>query len=202
MWNVPRLFRYSLDHFRGQVETQKIHPAVALAIGRENGIPSLIGPAIQALAEPAVSLHSWCCNPRILRYVQVEEIGAIVRMKERLYEARLSMVDVPPVTHRGCADQAGCGSRWERYWHATVGKKVRNLFGGTLVHQLWFIRVTDVLKAEVPGMNPACLSTTIERVEQNPCWLSDKRIIDGAIEHLMVAERLPDWHRVNNNGGS
>ena len=82
MWNVPRLFRYSLDHFKRQFHAGNIHPAVVLAIAQENGIPSLIKPAVEALAEPPMTLLSWCSEDKILCYVQVEEVSAIARMKE------------------------------------------------------------------------------------------------------------------------
>jgi len=200
MWNVPRLFRYSLDHFRRQFLAGNIHPAVVLAIARENGIPSLIKPAVEALAEPTTSLHSWCCEGKILRYIQAEEIGVIARMKERLYDTRLAILDVPPVIHGDdCTDIAGCALLWEHHWYASVGKKVRKFHDGTISHQLWFIRSTEVLRAEIPGMKKLCLAKTVESVADNWCWYSDKRIVDGAIEYLMVTERIPDWSGVGGN---
>lgn len=200
MWNVPRLFHYSLDHFERQFKAEKIHPAVVLAIARENGIPSLIRPAIEALAEPTASLHSWCCDVEVLRYVQVGEIGAIARMKERLYNARVAILDVPLVTHRtSCTDSVSCEIVWDAYWNAKVGRKARRLYDGSVAHQLWFIRSSDVLGAKVPGMDLACLAATIDKVGSNLCWFSDRQIIEGAVRHLMIPERFPDWCGVNSD---
>jgi hypothetical protein len=128
MWNAPRLFHYSVDHFKRQFGDRKIHPAVVLAVARANGIPSLIKPAVKALADPEVTLYSWGCNSEILCHAAVEEVGAIARMRERLYTARLAILDVPPVSHAvDCANAVGCAQAWERYWHMVVGKKIRKL---------------------------------------------------------------------------
>ena len=194
MWNAPRLFHYSLDHFTRQSKAGGIHPAVALAVARANGIPSLIKPAVKALAAPEVPLHSWSCDDNILRYVAVEEVGAIVRMKEKLSLACLAILDVPPVAHANdCASEPNCAQAWAWYWHAIVGRKIRKLCDDTIPHQLWYIRTTDVLQAEVPGMGLLCLWITAERVAHNACWFSDDRIINGAVDYLMVPERVPEW---------
>jgi len=194
MWNVPRLFHYALDHFKRQFDTKNIHPMIALAIARENGIPSLIKPAVEALAEPAISLHSWCCDNNILRYTtQVDEVSAIARMRERLYATRLSILDVPPVIHgKDCTDMAGCRMVWEHYWYARVGKKIRRLFDGAVSNQLWFIR-SDILRTQIPGMKQSCSTMTVENVEAHSCWYVDRKIIDSAIEYLIVDERVPNW---------
>jgi len=193
MWNVPRLFHYSLDHFKRQFEAKNIHPMIVLGVARENGIPSLIKPAVAALAEPTMPLHSWCCQNDILRYTQVNEAGAIAKMKERLYTTRLSLLEVPSVTHgEDCVDVASCGVVWEHYWHTKIGKKIRRLHDGTVSNQLWFIR-SDILGAKVPGMGQSCLTVTVDRVGAHPCWYHDRQIVDGAIEYLMVTERVPDW---------
>ena len=202
MWNVPRLFHYSLDHFRRQFIAQKIHPAIVLAVARENGIPSLIRPAVESLAKPTASLHSWCCDVAITQYVQVEEISAIARMKERLYNARLAILDVPPVTHGGnCVDTVGCGIVWGHYWNVRVGGKVRKVYDGTLSHQLWFIR-SELLTSQIPGMTKSCRVMTVDKVGMNSCWSSNRQIVDGAVGHLMVVERLPDWSGVDSNGNN
>ena len=194
MWNAPRLFHYCVDHFTRKFNNRKIHPAVVLAVARANGVPSLIKPAVKALADPDATFHSWSCEGEILRYVAVEEMGAIARMRERLQAARLTVLDVPPVTHAAdCNDAAGCAQGWERYWYIVVGKKVRKLYDGTATHQLWYIRSVDVLQGEVPSMGKMCLRMTAERVAGNSCWFSDDSIIDGAVEYLMVPERIPDW---------
>lgn len=194
MWNAPRLFHHSLDHFRRQCTAGTIHPAIALAVARANGIPSLIKPAVKALADPGFPLHSWSCDSAILRYTTVEEVGAIARMKEKLCAARLTILDVPPVHHApDCTSEAVCAQAWAWYWTVTVGKKVRRLWDDSIPNQLWFIRSKDVLEAEVPGMGVLCLRITAEHVARHSCWFSDDRIINGAVNYLMVPERVPEW---------
>lgn len=195
MWNVPRLFHYSLDHLKRQFNSEKIHPAVILAVARKNGIPALIEPAVEALA--AIPLHGWCCDGEILRHVEVEELGVIARMKEKLHLIRLTLLDVPPAIHDdGCVNRAGCTRAWELYWHMAVGRKLRQL-DGAISHRLWWIRSEDVVKAQVLGMGLACLTGTVTRVGDNPCWFSEIRVIEGAVGHLMVSERIPDWPGIN-----
>ena len=194
MWNAPRLFHYSLDHFRRQCTAGRIHPAIALAVARANGIPSLIKPAVKALAEPTLPIHSWSCDGAILRYVAVEEIGAIARMKEKLCSARLTMLDVPSMHHAAdCASEAICAQAWAWHWNVVVGKKIRRLGDDSIPYQLWYIRSKDVIEAEVPGMGPLCLRITVEHVGGHSCWFSDDRIIEGAVDYLMVPERVPEW---------
>lgn len=196
MWNVPRLFNYSFDHFKRQFGAEKIHPAVVLAIAQENGIPSLIRPAVQALAEPTMSLSSWCSNGDVLRYTRVEEVSAIARMKEQLYLSRISILNVPPVIHgSGCdiVSRGKCELVWAQYWNMVVGKKVWRLLDGKLCYQLWVIW-SDLLKAQIPGMGETCHQMTLEKVGDYSCWFSDRHIINGAIAYLMVSERVPEWH--------
>ena len=115
-------------------------------------------------------------------------------MKEKLYSARLAILDVPPVSHTNdCTSQPHCAQAWAWHWHATVGKKLRKLYDDTVTHQLWYIRLTDVLQAEVPGMGLLCLRITAELVAHNACWFSDDRIVGGAVDYLMVPERVPEW---------
>ena len=193
MWNVPRLFDYSLDHLKRQFTSKKIHAAVVLAIARKNGIPALIKPAVEALANPAVPLHSWCGIGEILRHVDVEEVSAIARMRERLHLVRLALLDVPPVIHDGgCANTGGCARAWKLYWNTKIGKKLRRQ-DGEVTHQLWWIRSQDVVKAQVVGMGIGCLTRTVTTVASNECWFAETRIVDGATNYLMVTERVPDW---------
>ena len=51
----------------------------------------------------------------------------------------------------------------------------------------------DILQAEVPAMGRMCIRITAERVAGNSCWFADDAIINGAVEYLMVPERVPDW---------
>ena len=198
MWNVPHLFYYSVDHLGRQFKSGEIHAAVVLAVAWKNGIPTLIKPAVEALANPAVPLHSWCCNVDILHHMDVEEISVIARMRERLYLVRLALQDVPPVVHdRNCADARGCARAWELNWHTKVGKKLRRL-DGSIFHQLGWIRSQEVVKAQVPGMGMECLTQTVMGVGNNECWFAETRVVDGATNHLMVTERVPDWLGINN----
>jgi hypothetical protein len=199
MWNVPRLFNYSLDHFKRQFRSGMIHPAVVLAVARENEIPSLIRPAVEALAEPAATLTSWCSKDEILSYTGVKEVSAIARMKERLCAARLSILDVPPVTHGvNCGNVVGCAAAWEHYWLTEVGRKICRLDDDTISHQLWYIR-SEILKVQIPAMSLSCLITVVDTVGANLCWFADRRIIEGAVLHLMVTERIPNWNGHDGN---
>lgn len=194
MWNVPRLFNYCVDHLRRKAEDEAIHPAIVLAVARATGLPFLIKPAVRRLAESKCSLHSWCCEHEVLQYITVEEVGAIARMKERLYMARLAFVDVPPATHgANCTDTAVCTQAWNHYWHTVVGKKLRKLDDGSVSHQLLCIRTTDVVYGQVPEMGDSCRRLTTEKVASHDCWFADDAIIKGAVEYLMVPERIPDW---------
>jgi len=170
MWNVPHLFHYSLDNFKHQFNARNIHPMIALTIAQENGIPSLIKPAVEALAEPAISLHNWCCDNNILEYTtQVDEVRAITRMREQLYAMCLSILGVPPVIHgKDCTDMAGCRMVWEHYWYARVGKKIRRLFNGVVSNQLWFICL-DILRTQIPGIKQSCSTMTVENVGAHSC---------------------------------
>lgn len=193
MWNVPRLFHYSLDHFKRKFSTQAIHPMIVLAIARENGIPSLIKPAVEALAESKISLHSWCSDDSVLQYTRVKEVSAIARMKERLYVTRLSILGIPPTIHgKGCVDMVNCRASWERYWNMEVAKRVRKLVDGAIFNELWLIR-SDILKAQVLGMGKVCLTATVDKVGSHNCWYADREIIEGAVKCLTVDERVPDW---------
>ena len=193
MWNVPRLFHYSVDHLKRQFAGKKIHAAVVLAIARKNGIPTLIKPAVEALANSAVPLHSWCGEGEILCHVDIQEVSAIARMRERLHLVRLALLDVPPVIHDvDCASAGSCAKAWELYWYMKVGRKLRRL-DGEVSHQLWWIRLQDVIKAQVPGMGIGCLAQTVTTVANNECWFAETRVVEGATNYLMVTERIPDW---------
>ena len=197
MWNIPRLFHYSLDHLKRQFDSGKIHPAIVLAVARRNAIPTLIKPSVEALASPTLPLNSWCCDDEILRHMEIGEFGVIARMKVKLQLVRFALLDVPPVIHgEGCIDMGGCAGAWELYWYMKVGKKLRRL-DGEISHRLWCIRSEDVIKAQVPGMGIACLTETVIRVGDNPCWFSETRVVEGAINRLMVHERIPDWEWPN-----
>ena len=199
MWNVPRLFNYSLDHFKRKFKDGTIHPAVVLGVARQNGIPSLIQPAVEALASPAMSLSSWCSQEELLCYVGVFEVSAIARMKEQLYIARLSLLDVPQALHgKDCPNATNCRVAWESYWLMQVGKKIRRLLDDGISHELWFIR-SEILRAQVDGMRQSCVAMTVDAVGGNKCWEAHKQIVDGATRYLMVVERVPDWMGPHNS---
>ena len=176
MWNVPRLFCYSFDRLRNLFRDKRVHPVIVLAVAQENRIPSLIRPMVKALAEPAMSLSSWCLDREVLLYMQVDKVGAIARMKEQLYLARISILDIPPVVHGGqCIatnSHQSCELVWEFYWNTAIGKKVRKLADGRVCSQLWLIR-SDLLKAPIPGMGELCRDMTVEKVGSYLCWFSD-----------------------------
>ena len=71
----------------------------------------------------------------------------------------------------------------------------------TVSYELWFIQ-SEILKAWIPGMAESCHTMTINGVAANSCWFSEDSILAGAIEHLMVAECVPDWRGVNGSGDS
>ena len=172
---------------------------IALAIARENGIPSLIRPAIEALAESKVSLYSWCSDNSVLQYTGVKEVSTITRLKEHLYLTRLSLLDLPPAIHsKCCVDVAKCRAGWERYWNVEVARKVRKLVDGSVSNELWLIQ-SNLLRAEIPGMGRDCLMATVDKVGHHHCWYADSEIVDGAVECLMVDECLPDWRGVGSD---
>ena len=140
MWNVPHLFYYSLNYFKYQFDTKAIQPMIALAITQENGIPSLIRPAIEALAELKVLLYSWCSDNSAFQYTGVKEVSAITRPKEHLYLTHLSLLGLPPATHsKCCVDVAKHRAGWEQYWNVEVTKKVWKLVDGLVSNELWLI---------------------------------------------------------------
>ena len=201
MWNVPQLFHYSLDHLKQWFET-KIYLLVMLTVAQVNGIPCLVKLVVRALAGADIPLCSWCSDLEILCYAQVEGVGLITRMKEQLYYARLAFLAVPLVTHGGdCTDTSSCRVVWEFYWSVNVGRRIRVLDDATVSHELWFIR-SEILKAQIPGMTESYCTMTVNGVAANSCWFSEDSILAGAIEHLMVAERVPDWQGVNGSGDS
>ena len=123
-------------------------------MARSNGVPSLIRSAVKALAVPDVTLHSWGCKEEILRYVAVEEVAAIARMRERLLTARLAILEVPPVNHAAdCTDMGSCVQAWEYHWNTVIRKKIWKLHDGTSYYQLWYIRSMDILQAEVHSVD-------------------------------------------------
>ena len=151
---IYALYGYALDHFKHQFLEGRIHPAVALGVAREYGIPELIEPAVKALAKPGIPLSSWSTDPSILRYTTVKLVGDIGRMKEKLLLARFALCTVPPVTHDlSCPEKTRliCSASWREFWITTVAPKLCKL-KDDIDNQLWWIRTDRVAKARVSGM--------------------------------------------------
>lgn len=198
MWNVPRLFHYSLDHLQRQFHDRQIHPAIVLAIARRNCIPSLIRPAVESLGEAGCTLASWTSDEGILRYMTSLEIGIISQMKEELYLARNSLLDTPRVLHSSeCIDASGCELIWEYFWNAVIAKKVGRLADGRACHRLLYIRVYDLLGAKIEEMNEDCRNATLKKIGGHSCWFAEVGIMDAAAERLMVLEHIPEWQGIS-----
>lgn len=169
----------------------RIHPAIVLGVAREYGIPTLIKPAVKALAKAEVLLSSWSTDPNILRYTTVKQLGDIARMKEKLLLARFALCKVPPVTHVAtCPGKTRtlCSASWRKFWLSTVVPKLCNL-NGDIDNGLWWIRTDCVASARVEGMTDGCVEWTVNDVIGNAAWRAETVIPDGAAEALMVAER-------------
>ena len=164
-----------------------------LGVAREHGIPDLIGPAVRALARPSITLASWCTNPEILRYVTLEDVSKVSRMKEKLWTARTLLCQVPPVAHdlASClhSHHSTCAGFWRQFWLSNIVPKLLELADEPDRQLVWIVSEL-VAKAKVEGMVRGCLAQTIQRVGGNPGWRAEVRIPQGATESLMVSERL------------
>jgi len=61
---------------------------------------------------------------------------------------------------------------------------------GDIDNQLWWIRTDYVSKAVVIGMTDKCVEWTTSEVIVKPAWGAESRIPQGAVEALMVSERV------------
>ena len=192
-WSIQHLFGYALDHFRRKFVQGQIHPAVVLGIAREHGIPELIGPAVKALAKPSIPLASWCTDPEVLRHVTLEDVAKISRMKEKLLTARIALSKVPPVAHDpvSCLHSRHdmCSALWRQFWLCDIVPRLLES-SDEVGSQLVWIASEFVVTAKVEGMTKACLTHTIQKVGANAGWKAEVRIPEGAIESLMVPERM------------
>lgn len=191
-WSIPKLFGYASDHFKRQFTEKKIHPAVVLGVARQHGISDLVEEAVAALAKSKVHFSGWSCDPNILRYLSVEDVAVIGRMKEKLLMARMALCDTPPVVHeeRTCHQDfsPACSAAWKSYWLLKVVPRLLKL-DDEIDNQLWWIRLDCVEKAQVSGMGSACLKLTTDEVQENAGWDAEIKIREGAAMLLRVPER-------------
>ena len=192
-WSIQHLFGYAFDHFRRQFLQGRIHPAIVLGVARKYGIPSLIAPAVGALARPSITFASWCINPDILRHSTLEDVTVIGRMKEKLWSAQAALCKVPPVTHNlaSCLHgrQDTCYRSWRQFWLLDVAPKLLQL-NDELENRMMWIGTEFLARAKVEGMTKGCLEHTIEKVGAGVGWRAEIQIPQGAIERLMVPERM------------
>jgi hypothetical protein len=191
-WSIQHLFGYAYDHFKRKFWQGQIHPAVVLGVARKQGIPDLIGPAVNALAKPSVTLSSWCTNSEILRYVTLEDVTKISRMKEKLWMARAALCKVPPVIHHLASCPQGhhttCAGFWRQFWLSDIVPRLLELTDRPDGELVWVVS-EFVEKARVEGMTRECFAHTVQKVGANAGWRAEVRIPQGAIELLMVPER-------------
>jgi len=191
-WSISNLYGYALDHFRRQFQGGKIHPAVALGVARRFGIPELIEPAVKALARPDIAFSTWSTDVNIVCHTTVVEVGTIGRMKEKLLLARFALCGVPPVLHEAiCSEKSRsrCSASWRGFWTSTVVPRLTNL-DGEIENLLWWIRTDCITKACVQGMTDRCMERTVNEVIGNVGWRSEGKIPEGAVNLLMVPERI------------
>lgn len=192
-WSIQHLFGYAFDHFRRQFIQGRIHPAVVLGIARKHGIPDLVGPAVKALAKPDIPLAGWCTDPEILRHVTLEDVTKISRMKEKLWMARTALCKVPPVIHDLTSCLPGrhdlCSRSWRYFWLVEIAPKLLESNDDLDTRLMWIVS-EFVAKAKVEGMTKACLLQTVQKVGASAGWRAEIRIPEGAVESLMVPERI------------
>lgn len=188
-WSIPKLFGYASDHFKRQFTGGKVHPAIVLGVARQYGMSDLINPVVMALAKSKVLFSSWSCDPKILRYLGIEDVAVIGRMKEKLLTVRMALCEVPPVDHAStCYSHPACWDAWKSYWFSNLIPKLLTL-DDEISNMLWWIRLDCIERAAVSGMGDLCLQRTINEVKDNPGWEAEMKIPEGAVKLLMVPER-------------
>jgi len=178
-----------MDHFRRQFLGRRIHPAVVLGIARKYRIPELIEQAVRVLARPGLPLSSWSTDPKIICHTTVIEVGTIGRLKEKILLARFALCAIPPVTHNpACRDgqRARCSSSWKEFWMVNVVPFLTSV-GGEEDMSAWAIRTDCVAAARVHSMTETCMQWAINEAVAHPGWGAEYKMIDGAIEALMVS---------------
>jgi hypothetical protein len=190
-WSVKPLFDYAYDHLKRRFESDEIHPAIVLGVSRQYGIPSLIDPAVHALANPKLPLSSWSTNPAITCHSSIMDIGIIGRMKEKLLTIRIALCTPPPILHNemcSSRSRATCTRSWESFWASEIVPRLLQI-NGEAGSRLFVIRKL-VEVAKVPGMMEKCAEQTITDVTERPGWDAEWNIPDGAVRALMVPERV------------
>lgn len=190
-WSIHNLYGYALHHFEQQFKEGYIHPAVVLGVSREYGIPSLIEPAVKALARMDIPLASWCTDPEVIRYTSVIDIGVIGRLKEKILMARIALRCPPPVVHDHIMcpprERIGCEASWKDFWMSMIVPKLLSPSTSDGYELLSIQKSVD--EAVVPGMGDECRERTVPGVVGKPGWRAEETITNGAIEVLMVVER-------------
>lgn len=190
-WSVQHLYDYALDHLQRQFDERRIHPAVALGVAREYGIPSLIEPAVRALADSKVPLASWSTDAEVISYMSVFDLGVIGRMKEKLLMARIALCTPFPAIHDDVtcytSGRPFCSMAWRDFWVSTIVPKLLSS-DGQIAHKLLWIKDT-ISNAKICGMADRCREWTVGEVVKKPGWLAEWNIPEGAAKILMVPER-------------
>ena len=191
-WSIQHIYDYAKDHLQRQFSDGRIHPAIILGIAREHGIPDLVRPAIEALADPKLTFSSWSVDQTITAHVTVTDLGAIGRMKEKLLMARVALCTPPPTTHDEVACRPSlrstCSTSWKSYWMSTI---VPRLLGseGKAEGALSQVREGITSTGWIDGMVDECREGTIAGVAGKPGWNAEGNIVEGAVAMLMVPER-------------
>jgi hypothetical protein len=191
-WSVQHIYDYAKDHLQRQFSKGQIHPAVVLGVAREHGIPDLVRPAVEALADPKLTFSSWSVDPMITPYVTVTDMGAVGRMKEKLLLARVALCTPPPITHDEVTCRPSirptCSTSWKGYWTASI---VPKLLGGEGRAEATLLQVRESIMSTswIDGMGDECREATVADVARRPGWNADGNIVEGAVVMLMVPER-------------
>jgi hypothetical protein len=166
---------------------------VVLGTAVSQGIPGLIAPAVRALARPSITFAEWSADQNIIPYLSREDVGKIGRMKEKLMLTRITLCQPPPVSHDQKFCHAGqrerCQTTWKRFWLMEVVPRLLELSDAP-ESQLTWIQKEVVSKAKIEGMNEPCMNHTIKMVDEHRGWGAEVQIPEGAIESLMVPDRL------------
>lgn len=104
---------------------------------------------------------------------------------------RIALYPPPPILHNESCSSGGratCTTSWESFWASEIVPKVMNIDGGA-GSELWSIREL-LASARVPRMMERCAEQTITDVMANPAWGAEWNIPDGAVNLLMVPERV------------
>lgn len=193
-WGASALYEYTRDHLGRQFVDGRLHPAVVLGIARAHGIPDLIGPAVEALANARLTFASWSTAPAIICHTSVVDVGAIGRMKEKLQSARITLCNIPnPLHDEGLCSPSSrpiCTSSWNDYWVLNIVPKLLGINGEAVCPLLQIQReVTSTIR--IKGMMEGCRSkTVVGSIAGRPGWEAEGNIVQGAVDLLMVPEGL------------